>query len=608
VRRFSALLTQFVLALTVAVMALNLYLHRPALESLLFAVALAVGITPELLPAIVTFTLARGARALAAQGVLVRRLASIEDLGGMTVLCSDKTGTLTVGAAGLAAAVDASGMVSARVLQLAAANARLQTGLRNPLDEVLIAAQPQDAACAAKVDELPYDFVRKRMSVCVAWEGSPGFETITKGAAPQVIASCTSLRVAGGMEPVDEATRTRLMALQEKYAADGQRVLAVATCSGDTPVACEKAMTFEGLLLFEDPPKPGIGATIEDLASLGVQLKIITGDNRHTAHHVARSVGIADAVVLSGGEMLQLSDEALWQRAEHTSVFAEVDPNQKERIILALRKLGHVVGYLGDGINDAPALQAADVGISVEGAADVAKEAADLVLLDHDLGVINRGIRQGRNTFVNTQKYILSTTSANFGNMLSMAGASAFLPFLPLTASQILLNNLLSDVPAVSLAGDSVGAELVQRPTRWSMPRIRNFTIVFGLLSTLFDVIAFIALLRLGEGMAGPFHTGWFLESLATEVLVLFVIRTPRPLLRSRPGALMVWTSIGVLVLAVLATQGEVGVWFGFEPLPGRTLLVIAAITAAYAATVELLKSRLYRVGEVPVEPRSAPR
>jgi Mg2+-importing ATPase len=600
VRRFSALLTQFVLALTVAVVGLNLLLDRPVIESLLFAVALAVGITPELLPAIVTFTLAHGARALAGQGVLVRRLASIEDLGSMTVLCTDKTGTLTAGVASLAAAVDPQGDPASRVLTLAVINARLQTGLANPLDEVLIAAQPgvSPEPCE-KVDELPYDFLRKRMSITVQRAGQREYETITKGAVSNVIDICSSIRQPGGLEVCGPEVRLRLLTLQEQYASEGQRVLAVASRTSLQPVAEETAMVFEGFLVFEDPVKPGITTTIQELRSLGVQLKIITGDNRHTARHVAAAVGMSAPTVLTGEDLQQMLDEALWQQAEHTDVFAEVDPNQKERIILALRKLGHVVGYLGDGINDAPALQAADVGISVEGAVDVAKEAADVVLLRQDLAVINGGIRQGRTTFVNTQKYILSTTSANFGNMLSMAGASAFLPFLPLTAVQILLNNLLSDIPALSLAGDRAGPELTDRPTHWSMRRVRNFTIVFGIVSTLFDVLTFAALSYLGEGVAAPFRTGWFLESLATEVLVLFVIRTPRPFLQSQPGRVLVWSSVLVLIVAAWVAQGPLGHWMGFVALPVKTLLVLATITFAYAATVEWLKTRLYKLGEV---------
>jgi Mg2+-importing ATPase len=594
IRRFSALLTQFVAALTVAVMGLNLFLDRPVMESLLFSIALAVGITPELLPAIVTFTLSSGSRILASQGVLVRRLASIEDLGSMTVLCSDKTGTLTMGAASLAGALDPGGEPSERVLALAITNARLQTGLPNPLDEVLIAAGPHMAIAGVKVDESPYDFVRKRMSVAVRYDDHPEVETITKGAASPVIDLCSAVRGREGVDAITPERRAGLLALQQQYAAEGRRVLAVASKRTLEPRAEESGMTFEGFLLFEDPTKPDIAATLAELRALGVRLKIITGDNCHTARHVALAVGLSEPVILTGSDIQELRDEALWQRAENTHVFAEVDPNQKERIILALKKMGHVVGYLGDGINDAPALQAADVGISVDGAVDVAKEAADIVLLQHDLRVVNGGIREGRRTFVNTQKYILSTTSANFGNMLSMAGASALLPFLPLTAAQILLNNLLSDIPAVSLAGDHVGAELLQQPTRWSMRRIRNFTLVFGAVSTLFDLLTFAALLHLGEGLAAPFRTGWFFESLATEVFVLFVIRSPRRFFRSRPGPMMIWSSIAVLVVAVAAIQSPLGRWMDFVPLPLNTLLVLVSITVAYAGTVEWLKGWLY--------------
>jgi Mg2+-importing ATPase len=598
IRRFSALLTEFVLVLTVVVMALNLLLARPPLESLLFTIALAVGITPELLPAIVTFTLSRGARALAARGVLVRRLAAIEDLGSMTVLCADKTGTLTVGAASVAAALDAQGTACPRVLELAVLNARLQTGLGNPLDEVIVAADPRrDARSRIKVDERPYDFLRKRMSIAVKDEATGEFETITKGAVPSVIEICTSVRQPSGIARLSQDSRAALLAQQQRHASQGFRVLAVASRTTAVPVAEESDMVFEGLLLFEDAAKPDIVKTLRELRSLGVRLKIVTGDNQYTARHVAEAVGLSSPKVLTGQQMQRLPDEALWHQAETTDVFAEVDPNQKERIILALRKIGHVVGYIGDGINDAPALQAADVGISVDSAVDVAKEAADIVLLAHDLRVVNRGIRQGRRTFANTQKYLLYTTSANFGNMLSMAAASAFLPFLPLTAAQILLNNLLSDIPAVSLAGDRVEHELVRRPTRWSMRRIRNFTLVFGAVSSFFDLLTFVALLHWGQGLAAPFRTGWFFESLATEVLVLLVIRSPQPVYRSRPGSLMLWSSLIVLLAAVLLIQTSAGGWLGFTPLPADLFSVLVLITLIYAATVEWLKRRLYGLG-----------
>jgi Mg2+-importing ATPase len=603
VRRFSSLLTELVLVMTVVVMAVNLLLARPALESLLFAIALAVGITPELLPAIVTFTLSRGAQELAAQGVLVRRLASIENLGSMTVLCADKTGTLTVGVARLSGAVDADGASSARVLELAVDNARLQTGLANPLDDVILAGAPVSAAPRTKVDEIPYDFSRKRMSVAAV--DSTGYLTIAKGAVPSILSVCTELCGSAGTTALDADVRRELLHQLERYAREGLRVLAVASRRTADPVATESAMTFEGFLLFEDPPKPDIIETLAELRALGVSLKIVTGDNRHTARHVAEAVGMRGLRELTGEDLLNLRDEALWRLAESTDIFAEVDPNQKERIILALRRSGHVVGYLGDGINDAPALHAADVGISVEGAVDVAREAADLVLLAHDLRVVNRGIRQGRVTFANTQKYILSTTSANFGNMLSMVAASAFLPFLPMTAAQILLNNLLSDIPAVSLAGDRVDPQDVGHPPRWSMRRIRAFTVAFGCVSSVFDLLTFVTLLWLTNGSVELFRSGWFLESLATEVLVLLVIRTRHPVMTSSPSRLMLLTSGVVLAAALLLLETAAGRWMGFVPLPPAVLLVMAGITLAYAATVEWAKRRLYRVTE-PRAPISA--
>lgn len=597
VRRFSTMLTEFVLVLTVVVMAINLLLDRPAIESLLFAVALAVGITPELLPAIVTFTLARGTRDLAAHGVLVRRLAAIENLGSMEVLCADKTGTLTVGAARLAAAVDSQGLASARVMALAVANARLQTGLANPLDEVIVAAAaPGDTARwhGAKVDERPYDFSRKCMSIAV--RDADAYLTITKGALPQVLAICSEIRRDGAPSVLGQADHAAILEQFERHARDGLRVLAVASRVTPDPAVRESAMAFEGLLLFEDPTKPDIRATLRELRSLGVALKIVTGDNRHTARHVAQAVGIESPDIISGEELQAMRDEALWQRARTADVFAEVDPNQKERIILALRKHGQVVGYIGDGINDAPALHAADVGISVDSAVEVAREAADLVLLEHDLRAVTRGIRQGRVTFANTQKYILSTTSANFGNMLSMAAASAFLPFLPLLAPQILVNNLLTDIPAVSLAGDRVDPASVRAPTRWNMRRIGAFTIVFGAISSAFDILTFLALLWLVGAVAAPFRSGWFLESLATEILVLFAIRTPRSVFTSVPGRVLVGLSLSVLAIAAVLVQSPIGKWLEFIPLDPRVLGALAGITLAYVATVELTKRRLYRL------------
>lgn len=600
IRRFSGLLTEFVLVLTVVVMAINLLLDRPALESLLFAIALAVGITPQLLPAIVSYTLSQGARALAREGVLVRRLSAIENLGSMTVLCSDKTGTLTSGAASLTATIDPSGTSSTRVLLLAAVNARVQTGLANPLDDVIKATAGDAGNDYVKVDECPYDFTRKRMSVSVTVPGTEGFLTITKGAVGSILPICTRFRDGESLVELAGPPLTQLLHLVENRAREGARVLAVASRSSDEPAAIEDSMVLEGLLLFEDPVKQDIVSVLQELRALGARLIMVTGDNRHTAQHVAQSMGLRDPQIIAGDELATLRDEALWQRARTVDVFAEVDPNQKERIIMALKKGGAVVGYIGDGINDAPALHAADVGISVEGAVDVAKEAADLVLLQQDMSCVVRGLRQGRITFANTQKYILSTTSANFGNMVSMAAASAFLPFLPLTAAQILLNNLLSDLPAISLASDRVDDEHILSPARWDQRHIRNFTIVFGLISSLFDLLTFWALFRLADGAAAPFRSGWFLESLATEVLVLFAIRTRRPLLRSRPSRLLLGLSATVLALALFAVEAPTGRLMGFTVLSVETLAVLAAITLAYVLCVEVTKRVVFRGAQLP--------
>ena len=405
-----------------------------------------MGLSPELLPAILSVNLARGAQVMAGRGVLVRRLNAIENLGSMDVLCTDKTGTLTEGVVQLEGAYDASGAPSAAVLELAACNAGLQTGLPNPLDEAILKAHPDVTDPAEKLGEIPYDFVRKRVSVVVRRAG--GGQLITKGAFPLVLEACT--RTAEG-SPLDVEIRRALEARFSAWGQEGIRVLAVATkvVAGSGPYRRDQecALSFAGFLTFNDRPKAGVERTLADLARLGVAVKLITGDSKLVAQHVARAVGMRADRVLTGGDLDDLHDEALWHRAEETDLFVEVDPNQKERIILALKKTGHVVGFLGDGVNDAPAMHAADTSLSVDQAVDVAKEAADFVLLERDLDVIRGGVEEGRKTFANTLKYILTTTSANLGNMISMAVASLVLPFLPLLAGQILLNNFLSDIP-----------------------------------------------------------------------------------------------------------------------------------------------------------------
>ncbi len=599
IRRFGFLLTRVMLVLVIVVFAGGMLRHKPVAASLLFAIALAVGLAPEMLPAILGVMLSHAARAMAARGVVVRRLSAIENLGSMDVLCTDKTGTLTEGAVHLEEAVDPDGAEAPRVLRLAWWNAALETGLSNPLDDAL-REQGSKAGLGplpAKLDEVPYDFLRKRMSVVVRCDEATPL-MVTKGAVDRVLDVCERVRDADGEVALDDAGRARLRARSDAWGADGIRVLGVSTravAEGKAIAAAdERAMTFEGFLLFADPPKAGVGAVVRDLAGLGVALKVVTGDRRDVALHVASAIGLTVDGALDGRELAAMSDEALWHAAERTTIFAEVDPHQKERIILALRKTGHVVGYMGDGINDAPALHAADVGISVDTAVDVAREAADFVLLRQDLGTLRAGIEEGRATFANTMKYLLTTESANLGNMLSMAGASIVLPFLPLLASQVLLNNFLSDVPAMALARDNVDPELVARPQRWDLTFIRRFMVLFGLVSTAFDALIFALLLGVLHATPAAFRTGWFVASLATELLVALVVRTRRPFWRSLPGRFLLGSTVAVGVVGVALPYSPLGPTFSLVPLPLATMALLLGVAVAYALTVEGLKQRFF--------------
>lgn len=589
IRRFGTLMTEVMLVIVLLVFLANLLLHRPLADALLFALALAVGLTPELLPAIISVTLARGARTMAAGGVITRRLDAIENLGSMDLLCTDKTGTLTEGVIRLDACTDAAGAPSAEVRRLALLNAVLQSGMANPLDAAIAAeARPEDGlARFAKVDELPYDFVRKRLSVVVREEGADRDLLICKGAVPNVLA------VAEGADTAAVDARV------EDWSRDGFRVLALATRRLEPRAtytrADEAGLEFAGFLLFRDPPKPGIAETLKELASRGIAVKMITGDNRHVATHLAEAVGLPAARVLTGAELALLTKEALAARAPRTDIFAEIDPNQKERIIAALRQRGHVTGYLGDGINDAPALHEADVGISVEGAVDVAREAADMILLRRDLSVVIRGVDDGRATFANTMKYIAITTSANFGNMVSMAVASLALPFLPLLAPQILLNNFLSDLPSLAIATDRVDAEDLARPRRWDIAYVRRFMIAFGLVSSAFDMATFGFLLFVAHATEALFQTGWFVESLVTELAIVLVVRTRRPAWTSRPSPLLAWLTLAVAAFALAIPYLPGAGWFGFTPLPPAVLAGLSVITLGYLAASEAAKHFFFR-------------
>ena len=601
IRRFGYFLMEVTLLLVTAIFAINVYLERQVLDSLLFSLALAVGLTPQLLPAIISVNLARGAKRMAQARVIVKRLASIENFGSMNVFCSDKTGTLTEGVVRLQAALDVESAPSEKVLLHAYLNAFYETGFANPIDEAIRTHRRFDLAGYEKVAEIPYDFLRKRLSVLVTHDGR--HLMVTKGALQNILDVCKTAENAAGQR-VDLATmQARIQHSFEEFSSKGCRTLGVAckdmggTSSIDKPD--EAGMTFLGFLVLFDPPKPNVITTIANLKALGVSLKIITGDNRLVAANVAQQIGLHDVKILAGPDLARLSDGALLNQVNGVSVFAEIEPNQKERVILALKKAGNVVGYMGDGVNDASALHAADVGISVESAVDVAKEAADIVLLDKDLGVLVQGVREGRTTFANTLKYVFMATSANFGNMFSMAGISLFLPFLPLLPTQILLTNLLTDCPEMTIATDCVDSEMVDHPRRWDIAAIRKFMLTFGLVSSAFDFATFGALLFILDATQEQFRTGWFVESVVSASLIVLVIRSRQPFFKSRPSRYLLLATLLTVVVTVILPFTPLSGVFGFTRLPLSFLLLIAAIVVFYIVAAEVVKSIFYKTTKI---------
>lgn len=597
--RFGFLLGRIMVVLVVAIFIVNLVLERPIIDSALFSLSLAVGLTPQLLPAIVGISLARGARRIARHRVIVKRLNAIEDFGAMSVLCTDKTGTMTQGSIHLGAVLGVDGGADPRLLRLAACNATLQHGLRNPLDTAIAqAASGQDLGGATAVDEVPYDFDRKRLSVLV---DAPdlGRVLVTKGAVDPVLSVCSQARTRAGALVALDGMRDAVHQVVDSQSAQGMRVLALASRpipGADTVgVADESGMVLEGLLVFADPVKPDAAATVADFAAAGVGIRMITGDSRPAAAHIGALLGLQTDTMLTGAQIDALDEAGLAAAAARAEVFCETSPHHKERIVRALSAGGITVGYMGDGINDAPALKAADVGISVRGAADVAAEAASIVMLENDLGALLDGMRQGRRTFANTMKYIFMSTSANFGNMISMAIASVVLPFLPLLAGQILLINLLSDLPSTAIAADNVDRAQLARPQTWDMRLIRNYMIVFGLVSSAFDLITF-AVLRIGYGADEvEFQSAWFLGSVLTEVFVLYVLRTRGPAWRSRPAGILVWLSLAVVAVTFALVLTPVGALIHLTVLPPPLLGLIVLIALLYCAATELTKVVFWR-------------
>jgi Mg2+-importing ATPase len=597
-RRFSFLMMRTVIFLVLFVLVVNLALQRNALESLLFAVALAVGLTPEFLPMITTVILGQGALHMAREKVIIKHLAAIENFGSMDILCSDKTGTLTTGEMKLDQWVDPLGKPSPRALQLAYINSTFETGIRSPLDTAILAHAQLDVSAWKKIDEIPFDFERRCLAIVVEHEGRRLL--ISKGAPESVLSKCASFEVvtpdlpAPQTQPLDPVATAACEKVYQELSAQGYRTLAVAYREVPEQTAYhikdEVGLTLIGVLAFFDPPREDAAAVLSSLQADGIQVKILTGDNELVTRHICEQVGLEGSKIVLGDELDALTDTALQQVAERTTIFARVSPAQKNRVMLALKAHGHAVGFLGDGINDAPSLHVADVGISVASAVDVARDAAEIILLERSLTVLHRGVLEGRKAFGNVMKYLLMGTSSNFGNMFSMAGASLFLPFLPMLPMQILLNNFLYDVSQVTIPTDNVDETFIRKPHHWDISLIRDFMIFIGPISSIYDFLTFWLMLTVLHASQPEFHTGWFVESLATQTLVLFVIRTAGNPLRSRPSRPLAITTVAVVLLGVLLPYTPLAGPLGFTPLPAIYFLFLFGVIVTYLLLVEIAK------------------
>ncbi|MDD5176328.1 MAG: magnesium-translocating P-type ATPase [Sterolibacterium sp.] len=598
-RRFGMLIMRLTVLMVMFVLLVNAMFHKPWLESFLFAVALAVGLTPELLPMVISVTLSRGALRMAKQHMIVKRLSAIQDLGSMDVLCTDKTGTLTEAKIRMERHVDAQGQSSDRVLELAYFNSFFETGLKSPLDEAILEHQHIEIGAWKKIDEVPFDFERRRVSVLI--DNGETRWLVVKGAADEIVGLCAHYEADAAklQRPMDEAA---LAGIREQYHAleeEGFRVLGIAwrQVPLDHPhavVGDEAELVLAGFAAFLDPPKVSAGSALEALKKVGVAIKIVTGDSDLVTRHVCAQLRIPVTGLLTGKEIAQMDDHALSARVETANLFCRVNPAQKDRVILALKARGHVVGYLGDGINDAPSLHSADVGLSVDSAVDVAKEAADMILLKHDLHVLHAGVLEGRRTFGNIMKYIMMGTSSNFGNMFSMAGAALFLPFLPMLPTQILLNNILYDISEIPIPLDKVDAVDIHNPRVLDISFVRNFMLVIGPISSAFDFLTFYIMLVVLQADEKLFQTGWFVESLCTQVLVIFIIRTRGNPLKSRAHPLLTATSLAIVAVAVALPFTPLGTYFGFVPPPARFYLILGVMVLVYLFAVELAKQAFY--------------
>jgi len=596
-RNFSQLLARTVLFLVLFLIVVSIARHRDPLQSLLFAVALAVGLTPEFLPMITSVTLSKGAVAMAHKKVIVKHLSAIENLGSVDVLCSDKTGTLTAGTMTLDRSLDPFGNPSQRALELAYFNSKFETGIRSPLDDVILHRPAPKIEDYTKCDEIPFDFERRRLSVVV--ERQAQRILITKGAPEGIFPLLSSYEIDGKAVPVSEDATKRMRQTSNELNSQGYRSLAVAyvevSVRADYSVNDERNLILAGFLTFSDEPLGDAAKIIASLKQDGVEIKVISGDNDRVTGHVCTEVGVDPGKIITGEDVEKMTDPALGHVVEETRVFARISPTQKNRILLALKHNGHAVGFMGDGVNDAPSLHAADVGISVSSAVDVAREVADVILVEPGLRVLHDGIIEGRKAFGNVMKYLLMGTSSNFGNVFSMAGASLFLPFLPMLPTQILLNNLLYDLSQLTIPTDNVDETYLQKPQHWDIGLIRNFMVFIGPISSIFDFLTFYVLLHFFRASEAQFHTGWFVESLATQTLVLFVIRTAKNPLRSRPSGPLIATCLAAVAVGTYLPFSPLARVLGFTPLPAAYFGFVAVATGVYLLLVEAAKRRLLR-------------
>jgi Mg2+-importing ATPase len=588
VKEFSQFLLKVTLILVIIIFAVNTYLHKPIIESLLFSLALAVGLTPQLLPAIISVNLAHGAKRMLQKQVIVKRLPSIENFGQMNILCSDKTGTITTGVIQLKEVFGINESLNPKISLYAFLNAHFQTGYTNLLDNALLTLK-QNPAGWEKIDEIPYDFIRKRLSVILKHQEQTVL--IAKGAFLSILDICTQIEMEDGLIVPIEPYRNQIQQRFEKESKQGFRILGLGYALGNE----EKELTFLGFISFFDPIKPDIHQVIQRLKTQGVSLKIITGDHPDVALFAAKSIGLTHSSLITGDELKNLNEDALIHTANEKNIFAGIDPQHKESIIAALRKYGHVVGYLGDGINDIAALHSADVGIAVDSSADIAKEAADIILLKKDLSVLSIGIEEGRKTFLNMLKYIYMATSANFGNMFSMAGASLFLSFLPLLPKQVLLTNFFSDLPEMALATDHVDVDTLKKPIKWDLPFIRRFMLLFGFLNSFADYMTFGVLLFFLNASESLFRSAWFVENIISAALIVLVIRTRKPFFKSAPSKTLITTVFLVTALTPFIPLTPLGRLFGLSPIPLAFYIPLTLIIIIYIASVEIAKHFFFK-------------